>query len=90
MFITCNANGSASQSSMNKDDIIKLINYKTSRSVLREEDLTTFYEAVVIYESTLQEVDLFCRNNQGLLARIGKFNQEHLTRISYIATISNR
>ncbi len=47
-------------------------------------------EAVVIFYNTPQDGPLFRSNNQDLMAKIGAFNQHHLSRFSYIAVSSNR
>ena len=47
-------------------------------------------EAVVIYYDTPKDGPLFRKNNEDLMEKIGRFNQDHLTQFSYIAAASNR
>jgi len=47
-------------------------------------------ELVVIYYNSAKDGQKFRDNNPELMEKIGRFNQDHLTRFSYIAAESNR
>ena len=47
-------------------------------------------ELVVIYYNSASDGQKFRDNNPGLMAKISRFNQDHLTRFSYISAETNR
>jgi len=47
-------------------------------------------EFVVIYYNSATDGQMFRDNNPELMAKIGRFNQDHLTRFSYITAETNR